>query len=84
MQQLYALKTATVTELQDGPATLIEKADGVPLAILENNEVVGYLISPEVYSEIMEMVDDAVGDEDLSNITMEDIQAMMAGESKDT
>ncbi len=45
-------------EFKKNPSALIEQAEGEPIAILNHNKPIAYLISAEAYEELMERIED--------------------------
>jgi antitoxin StbD len=58
MRQVLAEFSASISELKKNPSALIAKADGSPVAILNHNVPVAYLIPAETYEWLIEAFDD--------------------------
>ena len=58
MESLLASCSASITELKKNPSSLIEQADGQPIAILNHNRPTAYLIPAETYEALLEKVED--------------------------
>lgn len=52
MRTLLTKQTSTITELKRSPAQLLESANGQPVAILNHNEPVAYLVPVEAVQGI--------------------------------
>jgi len=50
MKRLLTNRTVGITELRE-PAKVFNKASGKPVAILKNNECIGYLVPAEAVDE---------------------------------
>jgi antitoxin StbD len=48
----------SISELKKNPSAAIAAAEGFPLAILNRNSPMAYLVPAEAWEEIMEMLDD--------------------------
>jgi len=58
MKAVLANCSASISELKSNPSALIKKAEGEPIAILNNNRPTAYLIPAETYEELMERLED--------------------------
>lgn len=58
MQQIHADQVASISELKKNPTKLIESAKGRPVAILDHNTTMAYLIPVETYNCILDMIDE--------------------------
>ena len=56
MKRLLTNRTIGITELRE-PAKVLDKAQGNPVAILKNNECVGYLVPNDAVDDGHEMVE---------------------------
>ena len=59
MKALLANFSASISELKKNPSALIEQAEGEPIAILNHNRPIAYLIPAETYEQIMERLEDS-------------------------
>lgn len=50
--------SASISELKKKPSALIEQAEGEPIAILNHNRPIAYLIPAETYEQLMERLED--------------------------
>lgn len=58
MQSVLADKAVSVSELKKNPSAVIGGADGGPVAVLNHNRVMGYLVPAEVYEAMVERLED--------------------------
>ena len=58
MKTLFAQVTASISELKLNPTSILEEAEGQPVAILNHNQPEAYLIPAETYEWLMEKIDD--------------------------
>lgn len=58
MQSVLADKAISVSELKKNPSAVIGSADGGPVAVLNHNRVMGYLVPAEVYEAMIERLED--------------------------
>ncbi|SEJ38764.1 antitoxin StbD [Azotobacter beijerinckii] len=58
MQSVLADKAVSVSELKKNPSAVIGGADGGPVAVLNHNRVVGYLVPAEVFEAMIERLED--------------------------
>ena len=58
MQQIHATFSASVTELKKNPTALVEEAEGAPVAIMNHNRPMAYLVPAETYEAIIECLID--------------------------
>lgn len=58
MQSVLAEKVISVSELKKNPSAVIGGADGGPVAVLNHNRVMGYLVPAEVYEAMIERLED--------------------------
>ena len=54
MESVLARCSASISELKKNPSSLIEQADGEPIAILNHNKPTAYLIPAETYELMLE------------------------------
>ena len=48
----------SISELKRNPSGVLEDAAGMPVAVLNHNRVMGYLVPAELYEQMMEYLDD--------------------------
>lgn len=58
MKQLLTNYAASITELKRNPAQIINDAGGEPVVILNRNTPTAYLVSPELYEEMLDIIED--------------------------
>ncbi len=58
MRQVLADYAASISELKENPAALLNDSAGSPIAILNHNKPAAYLIPVETYEWMVELVDD--------------------------
>ncbi len=58
MQSVLADKAVSVSELKKNPSAVFGRADGGPVAVLNHNRVMGYLVPAEVYEAMIERLED--------------------------
>ncbi|MEO8883315.1 MAG: type II toxin-antitoxin system Phd/YefM family antitoxin [Devosia sp.] len=66
-QRMEANQLASVSDLKKSPTAVLKGADGMPIAILNHNRVVAYLVPAPAYEELMDRLEDfelnAIADE---------------------
>lgn len=58
MQNVLADRVVSVSELKKNPSTVMRDAQEGPIAVLNNNRIMGYLISVDVFETMIERLDD--------------------------
>ncbi|KTC32780.1 MAG: type II toxin-antitoxin system prevent-host-death family antitoxin [Pseudomonas sp.] len=58
MQSILADKAVSVSELKKNPSAVLNGAQGGPVAVLNHNRVMGYMVPAEVFEALMERLDD--------------------------
>ena len=58
MQNVLADVAVSVSELKKNPSGVMAGAGGMPVAVLNHNRVMGYMVPAEVYEAMMERLDD--------------------------
>lgn len=58
MQNIFADIAVSVSELKKNPSGVMAEAGGMPVAVLNHNRVVGYMVPAELYESMMERLDD--------------------------
>jgi len=58
MNTVLANCSVSISELKRNPSSLIDQAEGEPIAILNHNKPTAYLIPAETYEELMEKMED--------------------------
>lgn len=59
MKQLLSNCSASISALRKNPIALINEAKGSPIAILNHNRPVAYLISAETYERLMDKLENS-------------------------
>ncbi|MBV8801394.1 MAG: type II toxin-antitoxin system prevent-host-death family antitoxin [Gammaproteobacteria bacterium] len=59
MEVLLARNSVSITELKKSPSSVIEQANGEPVAILNRNKPEAYLIPASLFEMMMEWIEDA-------------------------
>ena len=58
MESVLAKCSASISELKKNPSSLIEQAEGEPIAILNHNKPTAYLIPADTYAIMLEQIED--------------------------
>ena len=58
MQPMLANYTASITELKQSPTQLLKDAGNEAIAILNHNVTSAYLVPCELYTKMMDIIDD--------------------------
>ncbi|MBK5538275.1 type II toxin-antitoxin system Phd/YefM family antitoxin [Pseudomonas sp. TH05] len=58
MQSVLADKAVSVSELKRNPSAVLSGAQGGPVAVLNHNRVMGYMVPADVFEAMMERLDD--------------------------
>ncbi|MGZ8245256.1 type II toxin-antitoxin system Phd/YefM family antitoxin [Methylomagnum sp.] len=58
MHPILASFSASLAELKKSPTALLDQADGEPIAIINHNLPMAYLIPAERYEQLMEKLED--------------------------
>ncbi|MDR6711224.1 antitoxin StbD [Pseudomonas hunanensis] len=58
MQSIFANVTVSVSELKKNPTAVMAGAQGMPVAVLNHNRVMGYMVPAELYEAMMEHMED--------------------------
>lgn len=58
MESILAKCSASISELKKNPSSLIEQAEGEPIAILNHNKPTAYLIPADTYETMLEQIED--------------------------
>jgi antitoxin StbD len=60
MQRVEAALSASISDLRKSPSALVGAAQGEPIAILNHNRVVAYMVPAETYEAMLDRLDDLV------------------------
>ncbi len=58
MESVLANCSASISELKKNPSSLIDQAEGEPIAILNHNKPTAYLVPAETYERMLEKIED--------------------------
>lgn len=71
MQVVLADQAVSVSELKKNPSAVLSGANGAPVAVLNHNRVMGYMVPAEVFEAMVERLDDL----ELTRVARERIEA---------
>ncbi|AJQ51249.1 MULTISPECIES: type II toxin-antitoxin system Phd/YefM family antitoxin [Pseudomonas] len=58
MQKIFASVTVSVSELKKNPSAVMAGAAGMPVAVLNHNRVMGYMVPAKLYESMMKRLED--------------------------
>ncbi|MEC5292453.1 type II toxin-antitoxin system prevent-host-death family antitoxin [Aurantimonas sp. C2-6-R+9] len=58
MQKLSADLAVSVSDLKRSPSAVLNQAGGIPVAILNHNKVMAYMVPAAFYERLVEQLDD--------------------------
>jgi len=58
MNQILSDCSTSITELKRNPNALLEEADGMPIAILNHNKPIAYLVPADTYEIFLNLLED--------------------------
>ena len=58
MQSVLANVAVSVSELKKNPSAVMTGANGSPVAVLNHNRVMGYMVPAELFETMLERLDD--------------------------
>jgi antitoxin StbD len=58
MQNILADVAVSVSELKENPSAVLSGANGLPVAVLNHNRVMGYMVPANVYEAMVERLDE--------------------------
>lgn len=58
MQSILSDVAVSVSELKKNPSGVLAGAGGMPVAVLNHNCVMGYMVPADLYEQMMERLDD--------------------------
>lgn len=58
MHKIRASLSASIAELKANPTTLLDQADGEPIAIISDNLPMAYLVPAELYEQLLDRLED--------------------------
>ena len=59
MDTILAAKTTSISEFKSNPAAALKNAGDEPFAVLTNNKPTFYVVQPELYESLVELLFDA-------------------------
>lgn len=58
MQNIFSEAAVSISELKKNPSRILAEAAGAPVALLDQDRVMAYLVPAELYEQILERLDD--------------------------
>ncbi|MBS3648257.1 type II toxin-antitoxin system Phd/YefM family antitoxin [Pseudaminobacter sp. 19-2017] len=58
MQRVEAALSVSISDLRKSPSSVIESAQGEPVAILNHNRIMAYMVPADVYEAMLDRLDD--------------------------
>jgi len=58
MQNILADVAVSVSELKKNPSAVLSGANGSPVAVLNHNRVMGYMVPADIYEAMVERLDE--------------------------
>lgn len=58
MENLFATRSVSITELKRSPSAVLEQANFEPVAVLNHNKPAAYLLAPDIYQALIERFED--------------------------
>ena len=58
MQNILADGAVSISELKKNPSSVLNGANGLPVAVLNHNRVMGYMVPANVYEAMVERLDE--------------------------
>jgi antitoxin StbD len=58
MQRVEAKVAVSVSDLKKSPTAVMQKAQGEPVAVLNHNRVMAYMVPADAYEAMLERLDD--------------------------
>ncbi|WP_040262643.1 type II toxin-antitoxin system Phd/YefM family antitoxin [Pseudomonas massiliensis] len=58
MQSILADVAVSVSELKKNPSGIMAGAGGLPVAVLNHNRVMGYMVPADIYEAMLERLED--------------------------
>jgi PHD/YefM family antitoxin component YafN of YafNO toxin-antitoxin module len=56
MERILTEMTTTISKFKENPAQAVRQAKGEPFAVLTNNKASFYVLSPEYYDKLLELI----------------------------
>ncbi len=60
MKVIFSNYTASITELKKSPSALLNEVNNEPIAILNHNKPIAYLIPAETYEKMVTIINDCL------------------------
>jgi antitoxin StbD len=58
MQRIEADVVVSVSDLKKSPSRIMEQSQGHPVAVLNHNRVMAYMLDPQTFEAMLERLDD--------------------------
>ena len=58
MQRVEAAMVVSVSDLKKSPTSIMNESRGQPVAVLNHNRVMAYMLDPKTYEAMLERLDD--------------------------
>lgn len=58
MQSILSNMVVSISELKKNPSAVLSGAGGAPVAVLNHNRVMGYMVPADMFETMMERLDD--------------------------
>jgi antitoxin StbD len=58
MQRIEADMVVSVSDLKKSPSSIMEQSRGNPVAVLNHNRIMAYMLDPQTYEAMLERLDD--------------------------
>ncbi len=58
MRSVLADVVVSISELKKNPSAVMVRAGGAPVAVLNHNRVIGYMVPAEFYEQMMKRLDE--------------------------
>ncbi|HEJ3322059.1 TPA: type II toxin-antitoxin system Phd/YefM family antitoxin [Pseudomonas aeruginosa] len=58
MRNIFSEAAVSISELKKNPSRILAGAAGAPVALLDQDRVMAYLVPAELYEQILERLDD--------------------------
>jgi len=58
MQRIEADMVISVSDLKKNPSAVFDNSDGAPVAVLNHNRVMGYMVPAALYERMIERLED--------------------------
>jgi antitoxin StbD len=58
LESIHAGKAASISEFKKNPQAIIDEAHGETIALLNRNKATAYIVSPEMYEQLLAIAED--------------------------